>query len=97
VVTLQDTLINAANFKDYVTALHNNWGIGTMEKNNGVLICIVPGRRILRISNGYGIVNKLTDEETAKIINDVMVPAFKKGSYYQGTKNALLAIMQKIK
>ncbi len=97
VVALRDSVITSANFKDYVTGLYNNWGIGTKEKNNGVLICIVPDMRMLRISNGYGIVNKLTDEETAKIIDDIMVPAFKKGNYYLGTKNALLAIMQKIK
>jgi uncharacterized membrane protein YgcG len=75
----------------------NNWGIGKKGKNNGILIGISTGLRKIRINNGYGIETKLTDTETKKIINDFILPEFEKGNYFEGTKNGLLALMQKVR
>ena len=97
IVTIKDTIINADNIKDYGTALFNAWGVGVKGKNNGVLICLVPGKHLIRISNGYGIDGKMTDEETKQIIDNIITPEFKKGDYYAGIKNGVLAIIDKIK
>jgi uncharacterized protein len=39
----------------------------------------------------------LTDAETKKIIDDIILPEFKKGNYFEGTKGGLLALMEKVR
>ncbi len=97
IVTTNDTMVNKSNLTNYVTALFNNWGVGDKRKNNGVIICIFPRIRMLRIGTGYGIENKMTDAETAKIIDSIITPEYKKGSYYIGTKKGLLAVIDETK
>lgn len=78
-------------------AIANNWGVGKKGKNNGILIGISTGLRTIRIQNGYGIEAKLTDAETNKIIEDIILPKFKNGNFFEGTKSGLLALMQKVR
>ena len=96
VVTFDSSFSNDENFDSLVIAIHNFWGIGKKNKDNGILIGISTANRKIRISNGYGIEDKLSDEETKAIIDSIVVPAFKKGDYFEGVKNAIEEIMQKI-
>jgi len=96
IVTIDSSWTTKESFDSLTLAIARNWGIGKKGKNNGVLIGISIGLRKIRIQNGYGIEAKLSDAETKKIIDEVMVPEFKNGNYFEGTKNGLLALMQKI-
>jgi uncharacterized membrane protein YgcG len=58
---------------------------------------LIKGLRKIRINNGFGIETKLTDTDTKKIMDDIILPEFKKGNYFEGTKNGVLALMQKIR
>lgn len=97
VVTLNKEFAPAEKFDSSVTALYNSWGIGKKEKNNGVLIAICNDYRTIRISNGYGIEEKMTNEETKTIINMIMIPEFRKQEFYEGTRKGILAIMKAIR
>jgi uncharacterized protein len=79
-----------------VLAIHNFWQVGKIHKNNGILIGISTAKRLIRINNGYGIEDRLTDEQTKAIIDDIIIPAFKKGDFFDGLKNAIQAIIKKI-
>jgi uncharacterized membrane protein YgcG len=70
--------------------------VGQKQKNNGVTIGLSKGYRFMRIENGYGIQNILTDNETKKIIDSAFIPYFKKGEYFEGIVNGLEAIMKKL-
>jgi uncharacterized protein len=52
--------------------------------------------RRIRISNGEGIVARLSDAATARIIDGIMIPEFKKGAYFTGILNGLTAIIAKL-
>ena len=67
-----------------------------MDKNNGILIGISTAKRKIRISNGSGIVDKLSDKETKAIIDDIIIPAFKRGNYFEGLLNAIEEIIKKV-
>ncbi|MBL7730410.1 MAG: TPM domain-containing protein [Chitinophagaceae bacterium] len=95
VVTVHRSWTSKDRFDSLVMAIHNGWGVGKMESNNGIVIGISAGLRRVRISNGEGIVPLLTDEETKRIIDEMMVPEYKEGNYFEGTKNGLLALMKK--
>jgi uncharacterized protein len=97
VVTLHDKYPGIGNFDSLVTALHNEWGVGKKEKNNGVLLAICVPLRKMRISTGRGIETVLTDEEAKKIIEEIMVPEFRNTKYFEGTRMSLTAIMSELR
>ncbi|HEV8079527.1 MAG TPA: TPM domain-containing protein [Chitinophagaceae bacterium] len=69
------------------------WGIGTIEKNNGVLILVSKAERKARIETGYGMEGVLPDITAKHIIDEKMIPAFKENDYYRGFDNAIDAII----
>jgi uncharacterized protein len=89
IVTLDTTMTSSKYFDDYTLRLANSWGVGQNDKNNGIVVCISSGLRQMRIQNGYGIEHIMTNEETKQIIDKGFIPAFKNGSYYEGTLKGL--------
>ena len=70
------------------------WGIGTKDKNNGVLILVSKAEHKARIENGYGMEGVLPDITAKNIIDERMIPYFKESDYYRGFDNAVDAIIQ---
>ena len=97
IVTIDSSWTTKEKFDSLILSIANFWGVGKKNVNNGIVIGISPGLRKIRISNGYGIEAKLTDADTKKIIDDIILPEFKKGNYFVGTKNGLLKLMQKVR
>lgn len=82
------------NIDEFSLNLANQWGVGQKGKNNGVLIAIAAGLGKIRIQNGYGIESRLTDPETKRIIDELIIPEFRSRNYYEGLKKALEAILK---
>lgn len=70
--------------KNFATELFNLWGIGSSNKDNGLLILFVLDQRRIEFETGYGTEQILTDAECFKIQQDYMVPSFKEGNYGAG-------------
>lgn len=91
VVTLKD--LGGTDIADYGYQLGRAWGIGQKGKNNGALIIIAPNQRSTRIEVGYGLEGDLTDAQSKLIIENAMLPHFRKGDYdggvMAGTVNVL--------
>jgi uncharacterized membrane protein YgcG len=68
----------------YANDLFNTWGIGQKDKNNGILLLIAINDHKMRIETGYGIEDKITDTESAYILDNILKPNFKSGNFYQG-------------
>ena len=60
------------------------WGIGRADEDNGILIILAKDDRHIDINTGYGIEYRITDLMAERIINRIMIPEFKAGSYYNG-------------
>lgn len=97
IVTFDSSWVQKEYFDEMVTAIGNNWGIGKPGLDNGIVIGISIRLRTIRVSNGSGIGQRLSDVETKKIIDLVIIPEFKKGAYFEGIKKGVLRIMQKVK
>ena len=97
IITIDSSWTTKERFDSLVLTIANDWGVGKKGLNNGIVIGISTGLRKIRINNGYGIETKLTDAETKKVIDDIILPEFKNGNYFKGTKNGVLALMQKIR
>ena len=85
------------NIAIYSTDLANEWKIGKAKKNNGLLILFSKNLREIRITTGYGTEKILTDEVCKKVIDETIIPEFKKGDYYSGIKEGLTALIKKWK
>lgn len=94
-VVMVPTLENEA-LEDYSLRIAREWGIGTKENNNGVLLFIAKDDRRLRIEVGRGLEGALTDVQSARIIRNDIRPQFQKGNYYEGISAGLTSIIAAI-
>jgi uncharacterized protein len=94
IVTI-DSIRPYDNFADYTTDLANFWGIGKKDKNNGLLIVFSMKLREMRIGTGFGVENILTDKICKHIIDNMMVPEFKKVKYFKGLKKGVNELIKK--
>jgi uncharacterized protein len=97
IVTLDTFMIKADSFDTFTLRLANAWGVGQKEKNNGILIGISKGYRIIRIQNGKGIENILSDSQTKQIIDTAFIPHFRKSQYFDGTVKGVNTLMKALK
>lgn len=97
IVTLDTVFTSEEELFNYSLKLFQHWGVGTKEKNNGIGILFGKKMRMIRIQSGYGIESKISNEETKKIIDEVIIPEFKQEKYFEGIKKGLLALIEKIK
>ncbi len=60
------------------------WGIGDAAKDNGILVLLAKNDRKITIQSGKGVEEFLTDFESKRIIDRIIIPEFKKGDFYSG-------------
>ncbi|SNQ43818.1 Conserved hypothetical membrane protein [Cellulophaga lytica] len=73
------------------------WGLGQKGKDNGILILLAKNDRKIAINTGYGVEGRLPDITAHQIINNVIIPEFKSGSYYNGLNYGADAIFSALK
>lgn len=74
-----------------------NWGIGQSKEDNGVFILVSKKDRKISIRPGYGLEDKLIAATCGQIIDYIIVPEFKAGSYYRGLDKGTDAIVEVVK
>ena len=96
ILTVDSSFVKPEEFDNMVTTMARIWGVGKKDKNNGLIIGISATLRKIRISTGLGIEKILSDVEAKNIIEEIIIPEFKNANFYQGIKNALIAIITKL-
>ncbi len=94
VVTLPD--LQGLTIEQYGYQLGRHWGIGQKGKDNGVLLIVAPHQHKVRIEVGYGLEGSLTDALSSLIIQNDILPAFRKGDYAAGISNGVDGILKAI-
>ena len=82
---------------DYSVQLFNQWKIGQASKNNGILILVAVEDHKVWITTGYGIEGVLPDALCRRVIEQDIVPAFRRGDYYTGLEEGTNSIMSIVK
>lgn len=88
-------IVNSLNGEDpnYLAAQWaHKWGVGQKGKDNGMIILMSATDRKISIQNGYGLEEYITDARSRQIIQNIIIPNFKRNNYYKGLNNALDAI-----
>ena len=78
------TSLEGMSVEEYAFRLLEKWGIGEEDKDNGVLFLIAPNERKTHIEVGYGLEHIITDGRAGGILDEAVVPFFKKNDYDQG-------------
>lgn len=72
----------------------HKWKIGQEGKDNGMIILMAKRDQQISIQNGYGLEPFLTDMNSSAIINQIILPEFRKANYYEGLDKGTDAIIQ---
>jgi uncharacterized protein len=72
--------------EDFGYQLGRAWQIGQKDTNNGALLIVAPKDRKVRIEVGRGLEPQLTDIMTKLIIENAILPAFRRGDFAAGIK-----------
>jgi uncharacterized protein len=94
IVIITVTNLNGNDIAEVALQYLRGWGIGTKDKNNGIVILVSKEDHKARIETGYGMEGVIPDVTAKEIIDDKMIPAFKENDYYRGFDNAVDAVIQ---
>ncbi len=72
--------------EDFGYRLGRHWQIGQQGKNNGVILIVAPNDRKVRIEVGRGLEPQLTDLMTKLIVENAILPAFRRNDFSGGIK-----------
>ncbi|MDD4930291.1 MAG: YgcG family protein [Gallionella sp.] len=70
------------------------WKLGRKGTDDGILLLVAKDDHTLRIEVGYGLEGAMNDATANRIINEVIVPSFKRGEFYQGIDAGVSAIIK---
>ena len=93
VVVLTIASLQGESIEDYSNKVFIEWGLGQKDKDNGILIVVVPDERRMRIEVGYGLEPTMTDLMAGRIIRELMTPRFREGDYDGGITEGALAVI----
>ena len=91
VVTVPD--LAGRGIEEFGVELGRRWGIGQKGRDNGALLIVARDERRVRIEVGYGLEGRLTDAQSALIIHNIIVPAFRQGDFARGISEGVTAML----
>lgn len=82
---------------EYATKIGIEWGIGSKDFNNGIVILVKPktpdARGEVSIQIGYGLEGAIPDAYCKRIIENDVIPHFRENDYYGGVAQAVDVLM----
>ena len=87
IITIDTNMVNKNQLEDFTSETFKSWGLQVDGHFNGILIGLSNAFKKLRIENGTGVEEALTDYELKGIIETAFIPALKVDKYYEGTIN----------
>jgi uncharacterized protein len=82
------------SIEDYSMRVAERWKLGHKGKDDGLVLLIVPSERAMRIEVGYGLEGVIPDAVAARVVREVLTPAFRQGDFAGGIDAAFAALMQ---
>jgi len=95
VVTIES--LEGTTVEDYAVRLFEAWRIGKKNKDNGLLFLVAPSEHQVRIEVGYGLEPVLTDAQAGRILDNFVLPEFRKGDYNKGISEGVAAIIKVVR
>jgi uncharacterized protein len=87
-------VIDTEPIEQYSMRVAEQWKLGRKKIDDGAILIIIKNERKLRIEVGYGLEGALNDAVSKRIIDEVIVPALKRGDFYGGISAGVDAMMR---
>lgn len=79
---------------EYALKIGREWGVGQKGKNNGLVILWATEDRKVWIEVGYGLEGAIPDTYASRVVQQVILPQFKDGQYYEGLSQGVTALIK---
>jgi uncharacterized protein len=96
VVSIEKASVSNGNFDQFIDSILNGRN-KDIAKGKIVVFGVCAGMQKARISVCEELKRKLPDEQSNKIVNDIVLPAFTNKDYFEGTKRGLLKTIEMLK
>lgn len=80
----------------YSLDLARAWGLGSVERDDGLLLLVAPNDRQVRIEVGRGLEASVKDEEAGFIISDDILPHFREGDFKSGVAAGVDRLIEEV-
>lgn len=88
--------LDGYDVEEYALELGREWGVGSEESNNGVVLLLSVNDRQVTIQVGYGLEGCLTDAKTGRILDTYAIPYLFDDDFSTGLSEAYKAIISVI-
>jgi len=85
--------LDGLSARNYATGIGDFWKIGKAGKDNGIVLLWAPNERAYALRVAAGLSADLPDSDATQITRQNLLPNFKRGDYYAGLKETVLATM----
>jgi uncharacterized protein len=82
------------SLEDFSIRVAEAWKLGDEKRDGGLVLIVVPDERKMRIEVGYGLEGDIPDAVSARVIREIMAPAFRRGEYGLGIELAFDALIR---
>ena len=86
--------LDGLSARNYATGIGDFWRVGKAGRDNGIVLLWAPNERAYALRVAEGLSADLTDADATQITRQSLLPNFKRGEYYAGLKETVLATMQ---
>lgn len=87
IVVVTVDFLDGMDIEDYAYKIFNDWGIGSKDENNGVLLLLAIGEENYWCMQGKGLENKITSADIDDMLWDYLEDDFAAGDYDAGVKS----------
>lgn len=81
------------SLEDFTARTAQAWKAGQGDRDNGIVVFVFVADRRSRIEVGYGLEGSVPDALAARILNDVIMPAFQRGQNAGGLEAGIDALI----
>ena len=92
IVTVESFGSGFISIDEFSLALAESWGIGRRGEDTGVLLVLALTEREVKIEVGYGLEGVIPDSAAGRILDTVIIPAFRQDDFSGGLLRGLQAI-----
>jgi uncharacterized protein len=79
--------------EDFSLRVVEAWKLGAADRDDGLLLLVVPEDRLMRIEVGYGLEGAIPDALAGRVIRHTLGPAFRDGRFAEGIAEAFDQLM----
>ena len=96
VAVLTVNTIGDKTIAEYANEAFRQYGVGSKEENNGVLLVLAMNERQVRIEVGYGLEGRIPDGKAGRILDDQAIPYLKQNQPNQAVINTYETLVNEV-